>query len=447
MASDVPLAFMQLRGISHHAIENAHHKYGNVVRIAPNTLSFIEPSAWTDIYGHRKGRAVLPKDPLFYNEMLLDRKTITMASDDEAVPIRKAINPAFSHKALLDQEPMLQGHVDCLMAQLAKTSREQGGVDIRKWFTFSMFDINSDFAFGEDLGCVRTGKYHEWVQFVTSYFYAATLIHQCHKFWPLNRLLASLIPPSVRDKKERHSEASLQRVRRRINTPRDRPDFMFHFLRHAKKEQLSTPVIEAQATVVILAGSETSAVALTAAAYHILSNHDVYQKLCDEIRSTFATSAETTLQGVLSKLPYLDAVVKETLRIHTPLANGFTRVVPDSDGAMISGNWVPQTVRIPSPSLPKSQLSKCSIIANVLIPRPLLRSITIAPTRRRETFATRIPSSPTGGSMIPPMTATKEMLCSPFRSAPETVLARGKQYYHCHGANYFGKQAFKYSID
>ena len=352
MASDVSLAFMQLRGTSHHALKKAHQKYGNVVRIAPNTLSFIEPSAWNDIYGHRKGRAVLPKDPLFYNEMLLDRKTITMASDDDAVPIRRAINPAFSHKALLEQEPMLQGHVDRLMAQLAKTSREQDSVDIRKWFTFSMFDINSDFAFGEDLGCVRRGSYHEWVQFVVDYFYAATIIHQCHKFWPLNRLLASLIPPSVRDKKERHSEASLQRVRRRMNTPTDRPDFMFHFLRHAEKEQLSTPVIEAQATVVILAGSETSAVALTAAAYHILSNHDVYKKLCDEIRSTFATSAEMVLQDVLSKLPYLDAVVKETLRIHTPLANGFTRVVPDKGGVMISGNWVPQTVRNTTVSIP-----------------------------------------------------------------------------------------------
>lgn len=348
----MPLALLQLRGTSHHTLAKAHEKYGNVVRVAPKTLSFIEPSAWNDIYGYRKGRAVLPKDPLFYNEMLLDKETITLASDDDAVPIRRAINPAFSHKALLEMEPMLLSHIDRLMTQLAKTNQEQGSVDIRQWFTFSMFDINSDFAFGEDLGCVKRGEYHEWVQFVVEYFYAATLIHQCHKFWPLNRVLASLIPPSVRDKKERHSEASLQRVRRRMKTPTDRPDFMSHFLRHADKEQLSKSVIEAQATVIILAGSETSAVALTAAAYHILSNPDVHKKLSDEIRSTFATSAEITLQTVLSKLPYLDAVIKETLRIHTPLANGFTRVVPsDSSGTVISGNWVPPNVRLLSPSL------------------------------------------------------------------------------------------------
>ena len=347
VVSDIPLALLQLRGTSHHTLKRAHDRYGNVVRISPNTLSYTEPAAWNDIYGYRKGRAALPKDPLFYNEMLLDKKTITMASDDDAVPIRRAMNPAFSLKALLEQEPLLKGHVDRLMAQLEKTSSEQGSADMREWLTFSMFDVNSDFAFGEDLGCVKSGTYHEWVQFVIDYFYAAILIHQCHKFWPLNELLAYLIPPSVRDMKQRHNESSLQRVRRRMNREISRPDFMFHFLRHAAKEQLSTPVIEAQATIIILAGSETTAVALIAAVYYILSNREVWEKLCGEVRDTFATASDITLQDVLSKLSYLDAVVKETLRIHSPPANGFTRVVSDPSGATICGKWVPPSVSPP----------------------------------------------------------------------------------------------------
>ena len=131
-----------------------------------------------------------------------------------------------------------------------------------------------------------------------------------------------------------------------MNTPTDRPDFMFHFQRHAEKEKLSTAVIEAQATVVILAGSETTAVALTAVAYHVLSNPEVYTRLCNEIRGTFSAAAGISLQDVLSKLPYLDAVVKEALRIHTPLANGFTRVVTESSGAIISGNRIPKNVSL-----------------------------------------------------------------------------------------------------
>ena len=345
VASDLPLAFLQLRGTSHYTLKKAHDQYGSIVRTAPNTLSFIEPSAWNDIYGYRNGVAALPKDPLFYNKMLLGKETITIASDEAARPIRRAINPAFSHKALLELEPMLQGHVDCLLEKLSKTSQQQGSIDVRKWFSFSFFDILSDFAFGEDLGCVRDGVFHEWAQFVLDYFYAATLLHQCHKFWPLNKLLALLIPPSVRERMERHSEASLQRVRRRIHSPTDRPDFMSYFLQQAEKEQLSLPVIEAQASVIILAGSETSAVALTAAIYYVVGNDDVYNRICKEVRNVFQTSAEIDLQGVLSKLPYLEACVKETLRIHTPLANGFTRSVADSEGINISGKWVPHNVR------------------------------------------------------------------------------------------------------
>ena len=65
-----------------------------------------------------------------YNEMLLDKETVFMSSDDAARPVRKARSPAFSHKALLELEPLLRGHTGCLIAQLIKTSLRQGSVDM-----------------------------------------------------------------------------------------------------------------------------------------------------------------------------------------------------------------------------------------------------------------------------------------------------------------------------
>ncbi|KAI1384971.1 cytochrome P450 [Hypoxylon trugodes] len=345
IVSDIPLAIFSLLGISQYPLKAAHDEYGDIVRIAPGTLSYIKPQAWSQIYGYKKnggGRANFPKDPRFYNEMMLGKDTITLVSDDDAIPIRRSLNSAFSHRSLLEQEPMIQEHIAGLMAQFEKHSANKHPIDVREWFTFSMFDINSDFGFGEDMGCVRTGVYHEWVKFVIDYFYAATLLHQCHKFWPLNRLLALCIPPSTREMQANHHEASLQRVQKRMAMDTDRHDFMYYFLQQAKKENLSTETIEAQATVLILAGSETSSVAQTAAVYHILMHPEIHEKLRDDIRNTFATVEDIKLQDVLNKLPYLDAVVQETLRIHAPLANGFTRWVPDRDGATICGKHVPQ---------------------------------------------------------------------------------------------------------
>ncbi|GAP87966.1 putative cytochrome P450 [Rosellinia necatrix] len=347
VVSDIPLAVLSLLGTSQYQLKAAHDKYGDTVRIAPGTLSYIQPQAWTDIYGYKKnggGIANLPKDPRFYNDMMLGKSTITLASDEDAIPIRRALNSAFAHRSLLEQEGMMQEHIVRLMAKIEKLGADgvSGTVDIRKWFTFSMFDINSDFGFGEDMGCVRSGMYHDWVKFVLDYFYAATLLHQCHKFWPLNRVLALCIPPSTRQMQIRHNEASLKRVRARIAKHTDRRDFMHYFLGQAHREGLSTETIEAQATVVILAGSETSSVAETAIVYHVLAHPEIHSKLRTEIRSTFADAKAIRLQAVLGQLPYLDAVVQEAMRIHAPLANGFTRWVSSRDGAMICGKHVPR---------------------------------------------------------------------------------------------------------
>jgi cytochrome P450 len=125
----------------------------------------------------------------------------------------------------------------------------------------------------------------------------------------------------------------------------DKPDFMYHFMRQAEKEDLPMHVIEAQASVVILAGRETSAVGLTSATFQILTHPDVYKKLCEEIRALFPTVADINLQDTLSKLPYLDAVLWEALRIHAPLANGFTRVVPaEQKDFMAYGHHIPPKV-------------------------------------------------------------------------------------------------------
>ncbi|KAI0194216.1 cytochrome P450 [Astrocystis sublimbata] len=345
IASDIPLALLSLLGKSQYHLKAAHDKYGETVRIAPGTLSFIQPQAWNDIYGYKKnggGRANLPKDPQFYNDMMLGPDTITLASDEAAIPIRRALNNAFSHRSLLEQEAMMQEHISRLMEQFERQRAKGDPVDLRKWFTFSMFDINSDFGFGEDMGCVRTGIYHDWVKFVIDYFYAATLLHQCHKFWPLNWLLAFCIPPSTRQMQVSHNEASLKRVRARMASTTDRHDFMYFFLSQAKKEKLSARTIEAQATVIILAGSETSSVAETATMYHVLTHPVIHEKLKREIRDNFSSAQSITLPDVLSKLPYLDAVVQESLRIHAPLANGFTRWVSDESGAIICGKFVPQ---------------------------------------------------------------------------------------------------------
>lgn len=68
-------------------------------------------------------------------------------------------------------------------------------------------------------------------------------------------------------------------------------------------------------------------------------NPDKYQKLCDEICTSFKSEEEVTYE-TLSKLPYLNACLEEGLRIHPPIPTGLLRTVPKG-GDTIDGHWIP----------------------------------------------------------------------------------------------------------
>lgn len=57
------------------------------------------------------------------------------------------------------------------------------------------------------------------------------------------------------------------------------------------------------------------------------------------MRCAVVVEADLTI-GILSQLPYLTAVLKESMRICSPTPRLFSRVVP-SNGASIIGYWVP----------------------------------------------------------------------------------------------------------
>lgn len=74
--------------------------------------------------------------------------------------------------------------------------------------------------------------------------------------------------------------------------------------------------------------------------HHILRNPEVQQRLVDEVCTAWPVLDQAPSYEVIEKLPYLTAVIKETLRMALPLPAGLPRVVPSS-GAVISGVEIP----------------------------------------------------------------------------------------------------------
>jgi len=66
------------------------------------------------------------------------------------------------------------------------------------------------------------------------------------------------------------------------------------------------------------------------------------KRLSKEIKESFESEAEITISSTM-KLPYLEAIINETLRIHHPTPINLPRVLPPQ-GQKLDDDWIPEGV-------------------------------------------------------------------------------------------------------
>jgi hypothetical protein len=147
-----------------------HERYGPIVRIAPDELSFASPRAWQDIYGRRRDLPTkeLPKSWQRYRQWKEAPQSILSADYDYHAQLRRGIAPGFSEKAMREQEGLIGRYVDKLVDGLRKgrgAEGEQGLQNMRDWYNWTTFDIIGDLTYGESFGCLETSENHSWMKF------------------------------------------------------------------------------------------------------------------------------------------------------------------------------------------------------------------------------------------------------------------------------------------
>lgn len=124
-------------------------------------------------------------------------------------------------------------------------------------------------------------------------------------------------------------------------------DLLSKFLaaQETRPEFMTETLVQTMAVSMAFAGSETTAISLSAVFYYLLRNPVRLQRLRQELdaaaRGGLFSDYETGLVTwhESQKLPYLDACVKEAFRLHPAPGLPMERVVP-AGGAEIAGHFV-----------------------------------------------------------------------------------------------------------
>jgi hypothetical protein len=146
-----------------------------------------------------------------------------------------------------------------------------------------------------------------------------------------------------------------------------------------------------EAEILLFAGSDTVGNALMVGTHYLLHNSVALTALKSELHEAWPVLDQAPKLAQLEKLPYLTAVIKESLRRSHGAVSGLPRVVP-AEGARISGVHVPAGVR--------SKPSFLITFTNIL-PRPSCRLEVRSCTMTPASFPSRIASARSAGSRTP----------------------------------------------
>ncbi|KAI3199307.1 hypothetical protein CBS147311_6036 [Penicillium roqueforti] len=306
-------------GRFHVAIDKAHKKYGDIVRVSPNELSFASAESWKSIYGHPVGGTITMVKSEFYEMFGSGFDSLCIASERNPrvhSRMRKSLTPAFSTEALVEQESIVQSCIDGFIERVGERGTREEGLDLSKWFEMLAFDIVGEMAFGESFHCIENGKPHHWSEMVTSHVFIATLVDNLRRYPLFNYIGVFILPKLTFSVRNRHSQFSRDKVARRLESQSSRKDFLTNLVDKVKNGEVGKEEMTAHASTLIIAGGEKPA---TASTTYLIST--------PRLRSSYRTSKP----------------LSQSLRIYPSASQGFPRLSPEAE---IGGVYIPRGTEV-----------------------------------------------------------------------------------------------------
>ena len=358
-ASSLPWKFTLLRGTMHHDLMRYHQQYGDTVRIKPNEISYANAQAWKDICAHVPGRPEFLKDPVRLPLAPNGIMSILVSDTRNHARFRSLFGHTFSDKGLRVQETNIIRYADLLVDVLSEVANTGASLEMVHYYNMAIFDSIGALSFGESFNSLVDRTLHPWVDAIHKNLKSVAISHVLRSMG-VEFLTNYVLPKELRGKRTENYTYAMAKMQQRLQKTGDQGDFWDRVIIKSTDDNdsgqgMSPGEMLNNAAVMVVAGSETTSSVLCGATF-LLCKFGKLDKATHEIRSTFKRSEDINLLEV-SQLPYLTAVIDETLRMYPAVPGQPPRVVP-AGGSMVCGKFVPEGVSAPLPS-GKQANSKC----------------------------------------------------------------------------------------
>jgi len=346
-----------------------HRKHGDVVRLGPNVLSFADPKAIQQIYGLNKGVSKSDFYPV-QGAVANGRRLLSLFSTtDEGFHAkhRRCVNNAFAMSSLVNYEPLV---TSTLTYWLDRTEELYASTDqscnFSQWLQFFAFDVIGEITWSKRLGFVEGNTdVDNIISFLRRFFDYVAPVGQMpvldSLLWKNPIVLFAqrigldkrVHPVTLFAMKRSHERASQVEKIKRFGLSADEKanpqgiDLLSRFAQASHDHAFMDDTrILATCTSIIFAGSETTAISLAAIFYFLAHHPSVYTALLHELDTAARTGTiaprpdKTVSWSEAQQLPYLDAVIQESLRLHPAPGLILERVVPPQ-GMHILDHFIP----------------------------------------------------------------------------------------------------------
>ncbi|KAL9596343.1 MAG: hypothetical protein Q9219_005860 [cf. Caloplaca sp. 3 TL-2023] len=329
-------------------IADLHRQYGPIIRINPYEVHINDPEYYDELYvsgGKRKSEQWSWTVPMFGTP----NSIIATVDHDVHRRRRNAYSNFFSKQSIRKYSPVIQSSIDKLCKRLEEHRLEAKKVNLMHAWTAFTGDVVTEYSFPASYGLLDQSDFApEYYQLWISILSGSHLLKQFPWIFPLmssfpmwfvERYLPDLAvsyrwhktwAEQIRNIKDGDDDSEKRRGRPSIFETlldSDLPPF---------DKSVGRLVEDAQ--TLVGAGSITTSLALSLATYYIISDKEVEAKLMEELEQAMPDTYHLLSLTELERLPYLSAIVLESLRISYGVSHRLQRVCPDQ--ALTYGPYV-----------------------------------------------------------------------------------------------------------